>query len=123
MLVSMKEILAEARNGKYGVAAPNVINEDTARVCIEAAVEMRAPLILDFAYQFHPDIVSLGKIICMLAQTATVPIAVNLDHGATFEQAIWAIRAGFTSIMAAARPMKTISGTRLNLLKLPMRWG
>ena len=75
------------------------INEDTARVCIEAAVEMRAPLILDFAYQFHPDIVSLGKIICMLAQTAAVPIAVNLDHGASFEQAIWAIRAGFTSIM------------------------
>lgn len=99
MLVSMKEILAEARNGKYGVAAPNVINEDTARVCIEAAVEMRAPLILDIAYQFHPDIISLGKIICMLAQTAAVPIAVNLDHGASFEQAIWAIRAGFTSIM------------------------
>ena len=99
MLVSMKEILTEAQIGRYGVVAPNVINEDTARVCIEAAVEKKAPIILDFAFQFHQDIVSLGKIICMLAATAPVPIAVNLDHGATFEQAIWAIRAGFTSIM------------------------
>lgn len=99
MLVSMKEILVKAQSGAYGVAAPNVINEDTARVCIEAAVEMKAPIILDFAFQFHPDIVSLGKIICMLAQAAPVPVAVNLDHGAAFEHAIWAIRAGFTSIM------------------------
>ena len=45
MLVSMKEILAEARNGKYGVAAPNVINEDTARVCIEAAINEVADIL------------------------------------------------------------------------------
>ena len=113
MLVSMKEILVEARNGKYGVAAPNVINEDTARVCIEAAVEMRAPLILDFAYQFHPDIVSIGKIIrpqpCPSQSTWTMALHLNRPYG-PYGQASppswWT---------AAARPMKTISGTRLNL--------
>ena len=95
MLVSMKEILVEARNGKYGVAAPNVINEDTARVCIEAAVEMRAPLILDFA--------------CPSQSTWTMALHLNRPYG-PYGQASppswWT---------AAARPMKTISGTRLNL--------
>ena len=50
MLVSMKEILVKAQSGAYGVAAPNVINEDTARVCIEAAVEMKAPIILSLIH-------------------------------------------------------------------------
>ncbi|MBL1229604.1 class II fructose-bisphosphate aldolase [Enterococcus sp. BWB1-3] len=99
MLVPMKEILEKAREQKYGVIAPNVINEDTARACIEAAVELDAPLILDFGFVFHKDIVYLGRIIEYLANQVSVPIALNLDHGATFEQAVWAIRAGFTSIM------------------------
>ncbi|MCB5951965.1 class II fructose-bisphosphate aldolase [Enterococcus sp. BWT-B8] len=99
MLVPMKEILEKAREQKYGVIAPNVINEDTARACIEAAVELDAPLILDFGFVFHKDIVYLGRIIEYLANQVSVPIALNLDHGATFEQAVWAIRAGFTSVM------------------------
>ncbi len=99
MLVPMKDILERAKSGGYAVAAPNVINEDTARVCIEAAVELNSPMILDFAFWFHDDIMSLGRILRDLALPAAVPIAINLDHGQTFEQAIWAVRAGFTSVM------------------------
>lgn len=99
MLVSMKEILVKARKEGYGVIAPNVINEDTARVCIEAAEELKSPMILDFGFKFHTDIVYLGRIIEEMAQKATVPIALNLDHGALYEHAIWALRAGFTSVM------------------------
>ena len=43
MLVSMKEILVRARAEGYGVTAPNVNNEDTARAAVEAAVENKAP--------------------------------------------------------------------------------
>ena len=49
MLVPMGDILESAKAKGYAVVAPNVINEDTARVCIEAAVEKRSPMILDFA--------------------------------------------------------------------------
>lgn len=46
MLVPMRDLLDKATIEGYGVVAPNVINECTARVCIEAAEELHAPLIL-----------------------------------------------------------------------------
>ena len=90
MLVPMRDLLEKATN---------VINECTARVCIEAAEELHAPLILDVGYVFHPDLVFLGRMLEEMAVRSSVPIAVNLDHGATFEQVMWALRAGFTSVM------------------------
>lgn len=99
MLVSMKEILIKAQEGGYGIIAPNVLNEDTARVCVEAAVEMEAPLIIDVAYVAHPDINMLASIIIEYARRVSVPIALNLDHGREFSHAMRAIQAGFTSIM------------------------
>ena len=52
MLVPMRNLLDKATIEGYGVVAPNVINECTARVCIEAAEELHAPLILDVAMYF-----------------------------------------------------------------------
>ena len=99
MLVPMRDLLDKATIEGYGVVAPNVINECTARVCIEAAEELHAPLILDVGYVFHPDLVFLGRMLEEMAVRSSVPIAVNLDHGATYEQVMWALRAGFTSVM------------------------
>ena len=99
MLVPMRNLLDKATIEGYGVVAPNVINECTARVCIEAAEELHAPLILDVGYVFHPDLVFLGRMLEEIAVRSPVPIAVNLDHGATYEQVMWALRAGFTSVM------------------------
>ncbi len=99
MLVTMKDILIKSREGKYGVVAPNVSNEDTARAAIEAAEENRAPIVLDILYKVNPDIPFFAHICIEMAHHASVPVAINLDHGGTFEQAIIAIRAGFSSIM------------------------
>ena len=88
MLVPMRDLLEKATKEGYGVVAPNVINECTARVCIEAAEELHAPLILDVGYVFHPDLVFLGRMLEEMAVRSSVPIAVNLDHGATFEHAV-----------------------------------
>jgi len=99
LLVSMKEILVKAQNEHYGVVAPNILNEDTARAAIEAATELHAPIIIDIGYLMHPNINMLVHITSEYAKAAPVPVAVNLDHGASFEHAIAALRAGFTSIM------------------------
>lgn len=56
MLVTMKELLDKASAGNYAVAAPNVSNELNARACIEAAEDMKAPLILDVAYYTMPAV-------------------------------------------------------------------
>lgn len=99
MLVTMKEILDKASAGNYAVAAPNVNHELNARACIEAAEEMKAPLILDVAYVAVVDIQFLGEQLRRLAEQSSVEIAINLDHGGSLEQVMAAIRAGFTSVM------------------------
>lgn len=99
MLVPMKVILEKAKKEGYGVVAPNALNEDTARVCIEAATELNAPIIIDVGYLVHPKIKMLAHIISEYARQAPVPVALNLDHGRQFSHAISAIQAGFTSIM------------------------
>jgi fructose-bisphosphate aldolase class II len=108
MLVSMKEILDNAMAEGYGVTAPNIFNDDTARACIEAAVEYRSPMIIDIHYQSAEKMMSLVKTTADLAREANVPVAINQDHGGTFEQAMWSIRAGCTSIMVdrSTKPFK-----------------
>lgn len=96
----MKEILDRAKEGKYAVAAPNVDNEHNLRACIEAAEALHSPLIIGFPIHSNPDVLYFGRIMTDLAMRAKVPVALNLDHGGSFEDCVFAIRAGFTSIMA-----------------------
>ena len=99
MLITMKEMLDRASKENYGVAAPNVAHELDARAVLQAAEMMNAPIILDVAYDATPDIIFYGKYLTQLAEKAAVPVAINLDHGSTYEEGVAAIAAGFTSIM------------------------
>lgn len=99
MLITMKEMLDRASKENYGVAAPNVAHELDARAVLQAAEMMNAPIILDVAYGATPDIIFYGKYLTQLADKAAVPVAINLDHGSTYEEGVAAIAAGFTSIM------------------------
>ncbi|MFR5868947.1 MAG: class II fructose-bisphosphate aldolase [Acutalibacteraceae bacterium] len=99
MLVTMKEILDRASAENYGVAAPNVNTELDARCALEAAEELNAPIILDVGFSANPDIVFYGSFLTRLAESSTVPVAINLDHGGSYEEVMMALRAGFTSVM------------------------
>lgn len=99
MLVTMKDILDRASAENYAVAAPNVQSELNARAYIEAAEEMNAPIIIDIGYQANPDIYFFGNIVRNLAEHASVPVAINLDHGGEKWKILSGIRAGFTSVM------------------------
>jgi fructose-bisphosphate aldolase class II len=99
MLVTMKEILDKARDGGYAVAAPNVFDQYTVLACLHAAEEARSPIILDFGER-DGDIFTFAKVTLPLVRDSAIPAAVNLDHGPSFESAMKAIRAGFTSVMA-----------------------
>jgi fructose-bisphosphate aldolase class II len=99
MLVNSRWILDRAKEGGFAVCAPNTNNETFARVAIEAAEENHTALILDLNYPQIPDMVFFGRIVERLAKDASVPIAIQQDHGGTYEQAIWAIRSGYTGIM------------------------
>jgi len=100
MLTTAKEILDRAREGGYGVPAPNVDNEHNLRAVLEAAEELRSPIILGVGYMANPDIRYFGRILTDLAVRASVPVTFILDHGMTFEKCVTAIASGFPSIMA-----------------------
>lgn len=99
MLVTMKEILDHAKAGNYGVTAPNVQSEDTVRACIAVAEKCNAPMIIDVNAFIHPDLPWFVHMIRDLASKSPVPIAINLDHGKSYEDIMLGINSGFTSIM------------------------
>jgi fructose-bisphosphate aldolase class II len=94
------EILASAQAGKYGVGAFNTDNLETTLAIVEAAEETRSPILLAItagALKYSSN--RIVDIALAEAKNATVPVAVHLDHGASFESCVWCIRHGFTSVM------------------------
>jgi len=105
MYVSMKYILEDANKNNYGVIAANVINLELARGVISAAVEENAPLIINIGQgqmQKHGDGELMAQMIKTIASKVHIPIALNLDHGSTYERVTHAFRNGFSSIMIDA---------------------
>lgn len=98
MLVNMKKILYDAKINQYGVPAANVWNEESVKAAIGAAEKHRSPLILAL-YPGMADIIDFGKTAASRAERATVPVVLHLDHGQKFDEAVKAVRAGFTSVM------------------------
>ena len=102
-LVSAKEMLNKARDGKYAVGQFNINNLEWTKSILLTAQELNSPVILGVSE-------GAGKYMCgyktvvgmvngmMEELNITVPVALHLDHG-TFEGAKACINAGFSSIM------------------------
>lgn len=99
MYISMIELMKKARKEHYCIPAIAVENEHSVRAAIKAAEEKHSPLIMISLFKVNPDICYFGRIVADLALRASVPVAMCQDHGGTYEEAIWAIRAGFTDVM------------------------
>jgi len=113
-IVTSKEMFRKAYGGGYAVGAFNVNNMEIIQGICDAAVEQRAPLILQVskgarAYAKH---VYLMKLIEAAVEDAeqnagfSLPICVHLDHGDSFETCKSCIDGGFTSVMidASSKP-------------------
>ena len=99
--VKVNQLLCHAAENRYGVAAVNTLNVETARYVIEAAERERVPVIVQF-YPCFQDYMALRHIAfaaCDMAERAAVPVAVHLDHSAGFDIAVSGIRDGFPSVM------------------------
>ena len=99
MYVSMIELMKDAYKNHYCIPATAVENEHTVRACIMAAEEKNSPIILISLFKTNPDICEFGRIVKDIAMKSKVPVAMCQDHGGTYEEAMWAIHAGFTDIM------------------------
>ena len=104
MLVTMNEILPAARREGRAVGAFNIGNYETALAVVRAAEELGQPVIVQLYSRLidngHGE--PLGAAVRVLAEQASVPVALHLDHGSSVEQVRRAIAAGFTSVMLDA---------------------
>ena len=94
------DILAAARAGRYGVGAFNTNNMEITQAVLEAAEEARSPVLLamsEGALKYGGS--DLPRMVISMAERSSVPVAVHLDHGSSFESCMRAIRHGFTSVM------------------------
>ncbi|WP_261664802.1 class II fructose-1,6-bisphosphate aldolase [Deinococcus sp. Marseille-Q6407] len=103
MLVTGKEILVPAREGKYGVPAFNTNNMESTQAIIHTAEKLEAPVMVQMsegAIKYGGQ--DLANIVIDMARRATIPVALHLDHGSSYESALKAISMGFTSVMIDA---------------------
>ncbi len=115
-IVTTKEMFQKAYDGGYAIGAFNVNNMEIVQGITEAAIEQRAPLILQVskgarAYAKHVYLMKLIEAAIEDAeQTAgfDLPIAVHLDHGDSFELCKSCIDGGFSSVMidASGKPFE-----------------
>lgn len=100
-LVTSKQLLLDAQKGGYAIGAFNVENMEMAMAVVAAAEEKKSPVLI----QTTPGTVKYANLelyfanVKALAEKASVPVAMHLDHGNSFELAINAFHVGYTSIM------------------------
>lgn len=103
-IVTAKEIMLEAAEGKYAVGAFNITNLIQMEAVVEAAVEKKAPLIIQTSVTpskfLGLDI--LVSIYRILAESAPIPICLHLDHCTSVEYCKQCADAGYTNIMIDA---------------------
>ncbi len=100
-LVGTREMFKKAYGGGYAVGAFNVNDMEILQAIVEAGQEEQAPLILQVSsgarkYARQEYLIHLVK---AALETSSVPIALHLDHGDTFELCKSCIDGGFTSVM------------------------
>ena len=103
MLVSAKEMLEKAVEGHYAVGQFNINNLEWTKAVLNAAEEMKSPVILGVSEGAGKYMTGFKTVAAMVEAMmgeigTTVPVALHLDHG-TYEGSYKCIEAGFSSIM------------------------
>ncbi|HZH61182.1 MAG TPA: class II fructose-1,6-bisphosphate aldolase [Metabacillus sp.] len=103
-LVSMKDILIQAKEEGYAVGQYNINSFQWIEATLEAAQEENAPVILASSDRLVDYLGGFRIIVTMVnslvkEKEITVPVALHLDHGMSVERCKQAIDAGYTSVM------------------------
>lgn len=103
-VVSMKEMLAAAKDGQYAVGAFNMNSFQWVEAILEAAEEEQSPVIVASSDRLVDHLGGFKTIAAMVyriveEKNITVPVSLHLDHGKSVERCKEAIDAGYTSVM------------------------
>ena len=99
--VSVTELLQKAQEGHYAVGAFNCNNMEIVQAIVAAAEAERAPVIIQASQGAikYAGVEFIAGLTRLAAERASVPVALHLDHGTSFNQVMQCIRSGFTSVM------------------------
>ena len=103
MLVSVKEMLNKAKEGKYAVGQFNINNLEWTKAVLLSAQENNSPVILGVSEGAGKYMGGYNTVVGMVNGLLkdlkiTVPVALHLDHG-SYEGSLQVIEAGFSSVM------------------------
>jgi fructose-bisphosphate aldolase class II len=104
-LVNTKKMFEMAYKNGYAIGAFNVNNMEITQGIVDAVAEEKAPLILQVsrgAREYAKNSYLKGIINVVVEENPDIPLAINLDHGDTFETCKQFVDDGFTSVMIDA---------------------
>ena len=101
MLTNLSFVLLDAKKNRYAVGLFNTVNLEMAKGVLQAAQELRSPVIIGTAEILLPyaELEELSYFLKPMAQRADVPVVLHYDHGLTDKRVREAIALGFTSVM------------------------
>lgn len=107
MLENMKDMLNKAKDNKYAVAQFNINNLEWTKFILEECQANQSPVILgvsEGAAKYMGGYKTVADMVknLMAHLNITIPVALHLDHGSSYEVCVEAIDAGFTSVMIDA---------------------
>ncbi|MGW8885937.1 class II fructose-bisphosphate aldolase [Streptomyces sp. NPDC055749] len=111
-------IVGTARSNNTGIGAFNVVQIEHAQAIVAGAERAGLPVILQISEntaRYHGSLKPIGLASLAMAQEATVPVAVHLDHAESPRLAREAVEIGFTSVMFDASRLpyeENVSATR-----------
>jgi fructose-bisphosphate aldolase class II len=109
--VNTKDMFKKAYEGKYAIPAYNFNNMEQIQAIITACVKTQSPVILqvsagarkyanaDLLKGMAKGAIDMMKKMAKNEGLAEIPVALHLDHGATFEICKDCIDSGFSSVM------------------------
>ncbi|MDR1612167.1 MAG: class II fructose-bisphosphate aldolase [Planctomycetota bacterium] len=101
MLVSLQEMLADARKHNYCIASINTPNQISLRAILAAAEKTNMPITINHA-QTEENVVPIEIAVPLMLEygkAAKAAVSVHVDHGFDFNHCMKAVRLGCTSIM------------------------
>jgi fructose-bisphosphate aldolase class II len=113
-VVPLKDILDRAFAERYGVAAFNVVNDLSLEAVIAAAEEVRSPLIVQTSVKTVKSIGAdvLSTMFRAMAEPASVPVTLHLDHCPEREVITTCLEAGWNSVLFDASSLSLEENTR-----------
>lgn len=111
-LESMKDMMIKGKKEGYAIGQFNINNLEYTQAILQAAQEEQSPVILGVSEGAARYMGGFTTVVNMTKgliddYKITVPVAIHLDHGSSFEKCKEAIDAGFTSVMidASSKPL------------------